>query len=994
MNTAGYKSINKLFVILMAIIMAVAMLPVSPVYAEGSTYDYQPENAKQNDTNSLKMTTPSDITFLKKENGKYVNQINGTLDGSSDSGISFSFSLTAGMGTFSETNFIERNMPQISIYDAEGNVAARYSDGNGSLKYLGNDNSTGVRILEVGVDQGVLDSGDYTIVFGKDICGNNTSKTLGSDIVFQFTVKASGDLEAMIEKAEAFLASVQVTDGEPGGYPAEARTALQTAIVKAEGVLNSGSGDTEQASEELYQALKTFKNSRIIQINNITISGISDTLSVGDSGKVSAEVSVEPNEAQYKKVTWSVVKDNTTNEPADNLILDSETGEWIAAYNGTVYVKAASASNPEKIEYKKVTISSPEGSVAVNKTDETDTLEELINKTGISGKDITSVKVYTSGSCKLSDTDVAYLNGLTNLQILDLGNAYLAGIGEKAFEGHRNLTTAVLPDTVASIGSYAFRDCPKLKNIDIPFSVSSLGSGIFDGCTSLNSTLKVMAAAPPALSEGASLGGTINNIMVPNSCAKDYEAADGWKNYKIEEGKENELEVKVSTPGALEAVANKALKDQNLTEKEVTKLVITGQPGVYLERATDMDSYLKNHFLNATTIDLRGIKLQDNKWFANTFKDRINLKLIYLPKTTVNIGKFSFYGCINLREMEIPPGVTAIHENAFGGCTRLNKSVVINAVDPPDSYGSSFPYRVSTIIVPPGSVDAYEASYNWSEFHIMPQYSLSLSSSSLLVEALKSVTLTADVTIYGSCGDTVFWESSNTGVATVSQKTGKTVTINGIKAGTAVITAKDTSGTVTATCKVTVSNLFAPTVSTSSSAYNSVRVSWSGVEGAQKYIVRRCKSNGAILKTWTLGSTARSLTDTGLTTGTAYYYKVQGYKAVNGTSYYGDYSTLKAGVPTLTRPATPSVSRASKTYVKVKWKGISGETGYQVYRASSLNGKYSRVKSVKMASAKYPYAKIKTKRKVTYYYKVRAYKTIGGRTVYSSFSGARAYRLK
>ena len=47
-----------------------------------------------------------------------------------------------------------------------------------------------------------------------------------------------------------------------------------------------------------------------------------------------------------------------------------------------------------------------------------------------------------------------------------------------------------------------------------------------------------------------------------------------------------------------------------------------------------------------------------------------------------------------------------------------------------------------------------------------------------------------------------------------------------------------------------------------------------------------------------------------------------------------------------------------------------------------------------MASYKYPYAKIMTNRGKTYYYKVRAYKKIGSKTVYSSFSSYKAYKLK
>ena len=164
------------------------------------------------------------------------------------------------------------------------------------------------------------------------------------------------------------------------------------------------------------------------------------------------------------------------------------------------------------------------------------------------------------------------------------------------------------------------------------------------------------------------------------------------------------------------------------------------------------------------------------------------------------------------------------------------------------------------------------------------------------------------------------------------------------------------------------------------------------MEGASGYVIYRSKSkNGSYTAIKTLaGGAYTSYTNTGLTTGTGYYYKIKAYRG----SYYSTSSAAASAVPTLSKPPTPSVSKASNGYVKVKWKGISGETGYQIYRAKSKNGKYTKVKSVKMASSKYPYAKIKAAKKKTYYYKVRAYKKVGSKTVYSQFSKVKAYKLK
>lgn len=72
---------NKLMLIMMVIVMAFFMASASVVYSADNTYDYQPEDAKANNTNSMKMLAPSDISFQGKENGCYINKINGNIDG-------------------------------------------------------------------------------------------------------------------------------------------------------------------------------------------------------------------------------------------------------------------------------------------------------------------------------------------------------------------------------------------------------------------------------------------------------------------------------------------------------------------------------------------------------------------------------------------------------------------------------------------------------------------------------------------------------------------------------------------------------------------------------------------------------------------------------------------------------------------------------------------------------------------------------------------------
>ena len=63
--------------------------------------------------------------------------------------------------------------------------------------------------------------------------------------------------------------------------------------------------------------------------------------------------------------------------------------------------------------------------------------------------------------------------------------------------------------------------------------------------------------------------------------------------------------------------------------------------------------------------------------------------------------------------------------------------------------------------------------------------------------------------------------------------------------------------------------------------------------------------------------------------------------------------------------------------LKLTWKKVSGAKGYQIYRATSKNGKYKKVKTIKSGkTVSWTNTKLTTGKK--YYYKVRAYK--GSRT--------------
>jgi len=151
------------------------------------------------------------------------------------------------------------------------------------------------------------------------------------------------------------------------------------------------------------------------------------------------------------------------------------------------------------------------------------------------------------------------------------------------------------------------------------------------------------------------------------------------------------------------------------------------------------------------------------------------------------------------------------------------------------------------------------------------------------------------------------------------------------------------------------------------------------------------KSSGyKAVKTVSSGSTV-SYSNSSLKAGVKYYYKVRAYRTVDGTKVYSSYSSV---VSATTKLGTPTLKlTAGSKKATVKWSKVSEASGYVIYRSTKKSSGYKAIKTVKSGSTvKYVNKKLKKGKK--YYYKVRAYKTVNGKKVYSSYSTVKSVKVK
>lgn len=160
-------------------------------------------------------------------------------------------------------------------------------------------------------------------------------------------------------------------------------------------------------------------------------------------------------------------------------------------------------------------------------------------------------------------------------------------------------------------------------------------------------------------------------------------------------------------------------------------------------------------------------------------------------------------------------------------------------------------------------------------------------------------------------------------------------------------------------------DLARPEVTSSNiSTSGKIKLKWSKVTGAKKYIIYRSNSkNGTYKKIYTL--TGNSFTNNSVVPEKKYYYKV---RAISDNSAANSaYSLVESRTCDLDRPVVNAVNTTSGK-IKLSWKKVTGAEKYKVYRATTKNGTYKLLKtttSIGLINTSVTSGK-------TYYYKVRA----------------------
>ena len=524
-------------------------------------------------------------------------------------------------------------------------------------------------------------------------------------------------------------------------------------------------------------------------------------------------------------------------------------------------------------------------------------------------------------------------DSLTSVEIPDS----VTSIGDYAFYDCYRLTSIEIPDSVTSIGVYAFYYCYSLTSIQIPSSVTSIGNFAFQHCDSLTDIYY----------NGSEEAWNVIDVEIYDENA-DYYFYQSMSDYVAEFGPITDAHIHFNSN-------NQESHTHSYTSKITTPATCTAT-GTRTYTCSCGDSYTEEikatghneATLNAVAATCTSTGLTEGKKCSVCGEILVAQQEIAKENHTYDNDKDATCNvCGDVREIEIHNHSYTSKITTYATCTTTGTRTYTC------SCGDSYTEEIKATGKHTGGTATCKAKAICTVCK-QPYGELAKHN---------EVTVAGTPATYTTEGKTEGKKCSVCGTVTLVQQTIEKLTlgkVDGLKAKKVKVAKK-----------------------------SEITLTWNSVGEGVKYEVYQ--KNG---KKW------KKLTTTSKT---SYIVKKDGKKkSLKADKEYqfrvravvddikGKYSsTLKVE----TIPATTTLKlKAGKKQLTASWSSVSGISGYEVQYSTSKKMKSAKTVNAKKSAKKTTIKKLKKGKK--YFVRVRAYKTVDGKKIYSDWSKVKNVKVK
>jgi len=283
-----------------------------------------------------------------------------------------------------------------------------------------------------------------------------------------------------------------------------------------------------------------------------------------------------------------------------------------------------------------------------------------------------------------------------------------------------------IPSTVKGIKTCGFYNCSSLTgSLAIPKSVGSIGNYAFYGCTQLSAY-----EVDPLNTKFLSNNGVLFNknqdslLVCPSGKTGSYSIPSGVKSigtysFYYCTG----LTGNINIPSSVNTIGDYAFYGCN----QLTSFQVDADNPVYASNEGLLFNYRQDS-LFICPVGKTGKYSIPNTVTAigySAFDACVGLTEIIIPISVTSIGSYAFEYCTGLTNITLPKNLTSIGSAAFYSCSNLQKFSIMNPIPPTIDYltFSLVDKTICQLLVPIGSLIAYQISSFWKEFTLAAESS-------------------------------------------------------------------------------------------------------------------------------------------------------------------------------------------------------------------------------------------------------------------------------